>query len=51
MSSEEQRLENKIHYFEDMMFRCKGYEYQKVETIRKKYLICVFSYKEFDLGI
>lgn len=25
MSSEEQRLESKIHYFEDMMFRCKGY--------------------------
>lgn len=22
--------------FEDMMFRCKGYEYQKVETIRKE---------------
>lgn len=27
MSSEEQRLESKILYFEDMMFRCKGYEY------------------------
>lgn len=26
MSSEEQRLESKILYFEDMMFRCKGYE-------------------------
>ena len=36
MSSEEQRLESKILYFEDMMFRCKGYEYQKVETIRKE---------------
>ena len=36
MSSEEQRLENKILYFEDMMFRYKGYEYQKVETIRKE---------------
>ena len=36
MSSEEQRLESKIHYFEDMMFRCKGYEYQKVEAIRKE---------------
>lgn len=33
MSSEEQRLESKILYFEDMMFRYKGYEYQKVETI------------------
>lgn len=38
MSSEEQRLESKILYFEDMMFRCKGYEYQKVETIRKEIL-------------
>lgn len=37
MSSEEQRLESKIRYFEDMMFRCKGYEYQKVETIRKEW--------------
>ena len=36
MSSEEQRLESKILYFEDMMFRYKGYEYQKVETIRKE---------------
>lgn len=36
MSSEEQRPESKIRYFEDMMFRCKGYEYQKVETIRKE---------------
>lgn len=36
MSSEEQRLESKILYFKDMMFRCKGYEYQKVETIRKE---------------
>lgn len=36
MRSEEQRLESKILYFEDMMFRCKGYEYQKVETIRKE---------------
>lgn len=26
MSSEEQRLESKILYFEDMMFRCKEYE-------------------------
>lgn len=36
ISSEEQRLESKILYFKDMMFRCKGYEYQKVETIRKE---------------
>lgn len=29
-------LESKICYFKDMMFRCKGYEYQKIETIRKE---------------
>lgn len=36
MNNEEQKLEGKIRYFEDMMFRCKGYEYQKVEIIRKE---------------
>ena len=36
MSSEEQKLENKILYLEDIMFRCKGYEYRKIETIRKE---------------
>lgn len=36
MSIEIRKLESKILYFEDMMFRCKGYEYQKVEILRKE---------------
>lgn len=51
MSSEEQRLESKILYFEDMMFRCKGYEYRKLKLSEKKYLTCVFNYRELDLRI
>ena len=34
MNNEERKLEGKILYLEDIMFRCKGYEYQKVEIIR-----------------
>lgn len=36
MVDEEKRLESKIHYFEDMMFRCKDYEIHKIEIIRKE---------------
>lgn len=52
MSSEEQRLESKILYFEDMMFRCKGYmNTRKLKLSEKKYLTCVFNYRELDLRI
>jgi hypothetical protein len=50
MSSEEQRLESKILYFEDMMFRCKGYEYQKVETIRKEISDMRIRFKNMRMG-
>lgn len=42
MSSEEQRLESKILYFEDMNTR-------KLKLSEKKYLTCVFNYRGLDL--
>jgi hypothetical protein len=36
MSEEERRLESKIIYFEDLMFRCKDNEYRKIEILRKE---------------
>lgn len=51
MSSEEQRLESKILYFEDICSDVKDMNTRKLKLSEKKYLTCVFNYRELDLRI